>query len=216
MVFKLSDDELAVFLDALRAKLMSKSWKRRGSTEGAEGPRHTVEDRILEDAVCQVLLEVTAFLRGATPLRSVRGFDMAIATLPQLAAYSGRRLATVAGNIRRAATRDAAQRNRLRDDVVRMTMAAPPPVEHPIYDRDLLLKVLTRSRPDPLLHRFVVLILSSHLNPEVEDLDPCNNTRLGEILGVPPHKIRSARYRLMTLVETILSERDDEGPEEPA
>jgi len=207
MPFNANDDQIEQSLTTLHRDLTAMSRQL-----GRAGYSHTLRCR--EEAVQQVMTEVTDHVRTGAPLPLFEEHNVPVEAIADLARYARRRLRTVFNTLMKQAQRDGGWEREWPVDAIRISTVEAPATEHPVYTRRFLKRFLDEVQRDLLAYRLAILIINSHTLPGTLDLDPCNNTIIARILECKPGDVRNARYRIETIKNRILSELSDENPED--
>jgi hypothetical protein len=200
MPFTLANEEIPGFLAKLHTTLIEKALDL-----GAENRAHNGKSR--EDAVQDVITEVSAYLIAGFALKPFKKRNIVIETRNDLTRYACRRLKVLFGSAAKSAQRGSHWIKARPDDVARATTATETPVEHPIYDAAFLLALLEDLERDAIAYGYVVVVIRSEVMAGTDDLNPCDNTAIAAILGCEPSDVRNARKRIHTLKNRHLAKR---------
>ncbi len=205
-MFNLSKAELESYIAGLRINLCR--------VAGGLAPRSLAHRGYsTEDAMQDVLAEVSAFLQHGKPLKPFVDYSFPILTLKDVSRYARRRLRANFDTSRQSGVRGEIWTTHRRDEIFTAIFGEPPPEEHEYYDRRFFDDLTRAVEKDDLAYRLVTLILNCHVVPGTKDLNICDNTALAEEFDCEPSDIRLARNRIHTVKNRLIAARkaQDEG-----
>jgi hypothetical protein len=156
-----------------------------------------------EDAVQDVILIVTAHLKHGAKLENC---GITIKTLADVRKYSIGRLRTNLNTQRKGAENNARNLLKHHDAIHVNTAASRPADEHPMYDEELLSRLLAKLRADTIAYRVAVTVIAGHTIPGTPDFDGCDNAVIARLTGYSIPQVRRARRRIKKLQDELLDD----------